>query len=489
MSTTSPKPNFLIIMSDEHGAQFSSVYGHPMIETPNMERLGQSGVTVENGYCNSPLCVPSRLSFMTGKYVSRIQGWDNAKPLSVDQLTWAWLLKSKGYQTILNGKMHLLGNHLYGFDKQITRDLHAEHAHPVVKWKERIEDRQLESLELSQIGSSPEHKAQWDVWPEVLSAGPGTSEVISHDDDVEEASIQFLRNPGEDPFALCVGFISPHFPLKVPDKYFYKYYPDNVDLPNLPKDHLKNLPVAARRLQKYTGTGGPYTDDQTLRARAAYFGLITYLDEKIGNILNVLEETGLADDTVVIYTSDHGEMAGEHGLWRKMSFYEQSSKIPMQISWPKMLPRNLRLDLVASNVDLVATILDLAGVETENWKFDGDSLIPKIQNSKNKWKNYAFAEHLAHGTDAPRAMLRKDHWKICYTHKAIPELELYNLKEDPGEFNNLANMEITRTIQENLVSRILEIWDNPDKLTDEIQESQEARYLIRSVTNEEDRVF
>lgn len=474
MSNSSERPNFLVFMSDEHGPMFSGTYGHDLVKTPNMDRIAEQGVTFENGYCNSPLCTPSRLSFMTGKYVSHCQGWDNSTPLYVGRVTWAWLLKSLGYDTALNGKMHMMGPRpLNGFDEQLSHDPHAANEHAVIRWKDGITK-----------GQTP--------WPDVLNAGPGRSPVIDHDEAVEAAAHDYLQDPArqEAPWAMVCGFISPHFPLNVPEPFFSMYYPDNVDLPNNPPGHLESLPPAATRLQRLTGTAGPYTEDQLLRARAAYYGMITCLDEKYGRILDTLEKNGQAENTVIVHTSDHGEMAGEHGLWRKMCFYEQSARIPLQMAWPGHLPEGRWERGATSNVDIVATMMDLVGINPKEWSMDGDSLLPYLSGEQPEWKDEAFCEHLAHGTEGPRAMVRQGDWKLCYTHLDEPEFELYDLARDPGEFNNLAGQSETMAIQDRLFERIRELWPDPDSLNQNILESQEERYLLRELTGgTENRLF
>ena len=474
MTNSSEHPNFLVFMSDEHGPMFSETYGHDLVKTPNMDRIAEQGVTFENGYCNSPLCTPSRLSFMTGKYVSHCQGWDNSTPLYVGRMTWAWLLKSLGYDTALNGKMHMMGPRpLNGFDAQLSHDPHAANQHPVIRWKDGVSK-----------GVTP--------WPEVLNAGPGRSRVIDHDEAVEAAAHDYLQDTTrqERPWAMVCGFISPHFPLNVPEPFFSMYYPDNVDLPNNPPGHLDSLPPAAARLQRYTGTGGPYTDDQLQRARAAYYGMITCLDEKYGRILDTLEKTGQADNTVIVHTSDHGEMAGEHGLWRKMCFYEQSARVPLQMSWPGHLPEGRWERGPTSNVDIVATMMDIVGIDPKEWNMDGDSLLPYLSGEQEEWKDEVFCEHLAHGIEGPRAMIRQGNWKLSYSQLDEPEFELYDLARDPGEFTNLAGQSETMAIQNRLFTRIRDIWLDPDALTQTIMESQEERYLLRELTGGgENRLF
>lgn len=464
------RPNILVIMSDEHGGMFSSVDGHPFIETPSMERLAAQGVTFDNAYCNAPLCVPSRISFMTGKFVSKARGWDNATPLGCDAMTWPYLLRSRGYSASLDGKMHLIGPApLHGFSGQLTREPHEKDKHFVHRWR---------------IDGIPEATERW---PEVPAAGPGTSWLIEFDDEVEAAALAYLKDRAraEQPFALCVGFLAPHFPLIVPEPYFSMYYPERTDLPDLPPGHLENLPPAARRLRRMFGLGGPYTDDELMRARAAYYGMVTYLDAKIGRILDALEEHNLAGNTLVIHTSDHGEMLGEHGLWRKMNFYEQAARVPLQMRWPGVFPKGTRIPEVVSLVDVVATMLEASGVPTDRWHLDGDSLLPLIRGDEASWKDEAFAEHLAHGTDRARAMIRSGNWKLCYGHGDPPELELYDLQADPGEFNNLADRAEVMEVQERLLVRIRLEWPDPDALTREIHISQEERWEIRERTTDE----
>jgi len=215
-------------------------------------------------------------------------------------------------------------------------------------------------------------------------------------------------------------------------------------------------------------------------------GLWLTLLETIGRLIDALDANRLGDDTVVIYTSDHGELLGEHGLWRKMSFYEQAARVPLQISWPGVVPAGRPLPQVASLVDVTATVLDIAGVPSNDlWEMDGDTLLPLMRGESTEWKDEAFVEHHAHGTDRPRAMVRRGSWKLSYSHGNPPELELYDLDADPGEFTNLAGSEAHREVQDRLLSSVLERWGDPDRLTHEIVASQEARLMMRLVTGDE----
>jgi choline-sulfatase len=459
------RPNFLIIMSDEHGAKFSGTYGHPLVNTPNMDRLAAMGVTFDNGYCNSPLCVPSRASFMTGQYVSNTKTYDNSTPMRVDAVTWPYLLRSEGYDAVLDGKMHLIGpDPLHGFDRQLAHDPHAEQVvHPQYPW----------------IDGCPTSD---EPWPSVFEAGPGTTPMVEADDEMEAAALDYLQQPGrhDQPWAICVGFIAPHFPFVVPEPYFSKYYPHNTDMPDIPEGHLDDLPAAAKRLGAMFGVNYKYTDDEVRRARAAYYGLVEWMDAKIGRLLDSLEANGLADNTVIIHTSDHGDSLGEHGLWRKMSMYEASSHIPIQIAWPGHLPAGKRVSQPMSNVDVTATIVDVAGFNPSDWDMDGDSLVPLMNGDEAGWKNFALVEHLAHGTDRALVMVRSGSWKLTYGHADPPELELYDLETDPGEFNNLVNHPAHAPKQQEMWDLLMREWGEPAEINRQVMQSQADRGVIRA---------
>ena len=477
------QPNFLIVMSDEHGPMWSSAYGHPFVQTPNMDRLASSGTTFDSAYCNAPLCVPSRLSFMTGNYVSNCEGWDNATPLPSDSLTWPYALRSVGYDCTLSGKMHLIGpDKLHGFNQQLSLDPHGD----------PIDDNAGSKLVgLSSGGMHPIYL--WDdgvptagqPWDSVKEAGPGKTPMIDADDLIEKKALAYLRSSErkDTPWALCVGFVAPHFPFIVPDEYFSMYYPDHADMPENPPGHLDNLPASARRSRRAFNFDG-YTDEEIRRARAAYYGLVTYMDDKIGRLIDTLEDQNLLENTVIIYTSDHGESLGEHGLWRKMNFYEQSVRVPLQISWPKVLPKNKRYSGAVSLVDVTATIMDLARVPDEIvslMKLDGDTLLHPLNGADWAERDFAFSEHLAHGTDRPAAMIRQGDYKLCYSYASEPELELYNLKSDPGEYNDLSQNSSFKTVVGELTALLLAIWNHPNEMDSKIRESQQTRLLIRKV--------
>ncbi len=458
----SGQPNLLIIMSDEHAPMYSSLHGHPLVQTPNMERLAALGTTFDNAYCNSPLCMPSRMSFMTGRFIHHQDTWDNACPLRVDALTWAHLLRSAGYEVVLSGKQHFCGpDRLHGFQEQLARDLHAELAHPVFDWSEGVIPAQQ-------------------PWGALAEAGPGRSTEIEVDDLAQQRALDWLRDPAraDRPWALNVSFIAPHFPFIVPQRFWDMYPPDRIDMPDIPPGHLASLHPVYQRLRAMFGFVD-FEEELVRRARAGYYGLISYLDEKIGELLDALEASGQLENTVVIHLSDHGEMNGEHGMWRKSNFYEASVRVPLQIAWPGQLPAGQRLPQVVSLVDVVATMLELAGVEAPV-SLDGDSLVGLLKGQNADWKDEAFAEYCGHGVTAPMAMLRRGRYKFNFSLGDPPEL--YDLQGDPGEFHNLAGGTAYAGVEAELQASLLSHWD-PQEIETRVRRSQRERILLESLTD------
>ena len=452
-------PNLLIIMSDEHAPQFSGAYGHPLVQTPRLDRLAAEGVLFENAYCNSPLCVPSRMSFMTGRYVSAIGVWDNATPLASDIPTWAHVLRAAGYDAVLAGKQHFVGpDKRHGFRGQLARDLHGEGAHPIFDWAAG-----------TLTAAAP--------WPGLAQAGPGETPEMASDDQTEEAALTYLRDPGrhQQPWALNVSFLAPHFPLVVPEPYWRRYPLDAIDLPRLPAGHLAGQHPVYQRMRRMFGLID-FPDDLVRRGRAGYYGLITQLDNRIGRLLDTLDDTGLAENTLVLYLSDHGEMAGEHGMWRKSNFYEHSSRVPLMLRWPGQLPGGRRVSGVVSLVDVVATMVDAARAPAPA-ALAGESLLPLARGEPlvRPWKDEAFAEYFGHGVARPMAMLRRGPYKLNYSLDDAPEL--YNLADDPGEFHDLAAEPAHQPVIDDLRTRLLARWD-PVALERRVRQSQRERLLI-----------
>jgi choline-sulfatase len=287
--------------------------------------------------------------------------------------------------------------------------------------------------------------------------------------------LDYLRDPArkEQPWALNASFIAPHFPLVVPERFFNLYPLDQIDMPEIPDGHLENQHPVHQRMRSMFGAVD-FPEEQVRRARAGYYGLITYFDEKIGRLLQALEETGQRDNTVIVHFSDHGEMNGEHGMWRKSSMYEASARVPLQISWPGQIAAGQRIGGVVSLVDLVATVVDIAGAQSVA-PLDGDSLLGLMQGQGEGWKDEAFCEYLAHGVARPTALLRQGRHKLNYSLGDSPEL--YDIEADPNEFEDLANDTAHASVLADLQERLLSQWD-PVAIEAQVLQSQRERLLI-----------
>ena len=314
------------------------------------------------------------------------------------------------------------------------------------------------------------------------------TEDLEVDDLAQERALAYLRDPArrDKPWALNVSFIAPHFPYIVPQRFWDMYPPDEMDLPTIPQGHLDDLHPMAQRLR--TMFGFPrFPDDAVRRARAGYYALITYLDEKVGELMDTLTDTRQEENTIIIHLSDHGDMNGEHGMWRKSNFYEASSRVPLQVVWPGRIDGGRRLSQVVSLVDVTATLCDIASDNCE-LPLDGDSLLPLLLSENGgdpNWKDEAFCEYLAHGCDRPMAMLRRGRYKLNTSWG--DQVELYDLEADPGEFHDLSyNAEHQDRIAE-MLSDLLSDWD-PAALDRQVRESQRQQRYIEDLVGTSWRV-
>lgn len=451
------KPNILVIMADQHAPQFSRPYGHPVVKTPSMDRLAAEGVTFENAYTSCPICVPARMSFMTGRYVSNIGIWDNGVPLREDAVTWAHCLRNSGYQVVLSGKMHFRGHdHLHGFEEQLAFDINAFNRPEPPDWSRPLPAAQ---------------KVRRD-----MPRGPGSNAQIDADNRTAQAAIEFIcdNSRREKRWALCVGFVAPHVPFVSPPEFYEMYDGLEVDIPIIPEGHLEAQHPFHRRLRAARGLE---ISDEVLRdVRRSYYGLTSFVDAWIGRMLTTLEQTQQLENTVVIYTADHGEMLGEHGLWQKCTFYEHSVRIPLIIRWPVRYPQGRRIRELVSLVDLTATLVELGKATTASEEMpplDGLSLDSLIVDSTTKWPDEVFCEFYGSFSSSPMAMLRKGHHKLHYYLDEEPEL--FDLEENRAELRNLA--EERPDLRAELEQALLARW-KPESIDRAVRRSQAERRCI-----------
>jgi len=458
------RPNLLLIMADQLAAQALRVYGGSVARTPHIDALARGGVVFDAFYCNSPLCAPSRFSFMAGQLPSRIGAFDNAAELSADTPTFAHYLRGAGYQTVLSGKMHFCGpDQLHGFEERLTTDIYPSDFGWTPDW------------------SRPQERPSWyHTMDSVTQAGPCTrTNQIDFDDEVVGAARQKLfdiaRSQDRRPFCMVVSMTHPHDPYVIPEEYWSRYREEEIDSPRV-ADLCGREDAHSRRLRHVIGLElAPPTQAQVRAARRAYYGAVSYVDDQIGVLLATLDQARLADDTVIVLLADHGDMLGERGLWYKMSFFEPACRIPFIVHAPgRFAPR--RVPDVASLVDLLPTLVALSRGDEERpyaVPIDGASLLPALEGGKATGE--AVGEYLAEGALAPLVMIRRSHYKFVHC-PADPD-QLYDLGADSDEQANLAARTEHATRVAQFRDEVARRWDLTG-LHQAVLASQRRRHLV-----------
>ncbi|MFV1491235.1 sulfatase-like hydrolase/transferase [Phaeobacter sp. JH18-32] len=421
--TKTKQPNILLIMADQMTPFMLEACGGTGARTANMTALVQRSANFTNAYTPSPICVPARSCFMTGLYTSTTGCYDNGDPYHSFIPTFAHYLANAGYETVLSGKMHFIGaDQLHGFQRRLNTDVYPSG----FIWSYPLPPE-----------NDPNFQA-FDFTPQYLAEniGPGWSKELQYDEETHFKSLEFLRNAPGKPWLLTVSFTNPHPPYKVPKKYWERYKDADIPLPDYPDDmdaRYSDYDLALRRWHGLHIRGDEIRDPANLIAmRRGFAALAHYVDDKIGELLEVLEDSGLREETIVIVTSDHGEMLGEKGMIQKRGLYEWSARIPMFIDIPGAEPRQIGTPV--SLLDLPATLIDIAGHEPVR-RLEGRSLLPAIHGAGLDVIP-VISEYHGEGIMRPSFMVRLGDWKYHYCYGSAPQL--YNLAQDPGEWNNLA---------------------------------------------------
>jgi choline-sulfatase len=461
-------PNILIVMVDQMAPAFLSAYGHKIVKTPNLDALAASGIVFENAYCASPLCSPSRASFMAGLLPSRTRVYDNAAEFAADIPTYAHHLRGLGYRTVLSGKMHFCGpDQLHGFEARLTTDIYPADFGWTPDW-----DR-------------PEERPSWyHNMSSVTRAGLCVrTNQLDFDDEVTFAAEREIydkaRGVDPRPLLLVASLTHPHDPYAITQKYWDLYRDDEIDMPGAPIPPEALDPHSRRLRHVYAMDSQPVTEAQIRAARHAYYGEISYCDDNLGRLVRALEDCGLRDDTIVIFLGDHGEMLGDRGLWYKMSFFEGAARVPLIVNAPgRFAPR--RVAECVSLLDVTPTLVDLAGGDslTLGASVDGRSLVPHLKGDKGH--DEAIGEYLAEGAIAPIVMIRRRDYKFIHS-PADPD-QLYDVKRDPGERDNLAARPEQAERVDEFRREVARRW-NPRALDTEVRASQARRRLVDAALN------
>jgi choline-sulfatase len=469
-------PNFLILMADQQSPHVLGHAGDRVVRTPNLDRLAADGVRFTSTYCGSPLCVPSRMTFLTGRSCSEIGVWSNGCVLDSEIPTFAGALAVAGYESVLCGRMHFVGpDQRHGFTRRIIGDVSQS------RLPEGWEGPLLAGLPPGTTGQSR---------AAVETAGAGRTAYQAYDEAVTDAACRFLeewdRSAADQPLSLLVGYVLPHCPFICPPDLFAYYY-DRVDLPQLPEGYLTRLHPAARGYRERREFDS-LTDEQVRVARASYYGLVEYHDRLCGRVINTLRRTRFAADTMVVYLSDHGDMAGERRIWTKSNFYEGAAAVPMIWCWPDRFPAGATVSGVTSLLDVGPTLIEMAHGQGVYEHFApgsagsqatsgrslqrfltaaGEHTEPAAQRpnvadraSSNLagWPDDAFSEYCGLLGDRPSRMLREGPWKLVHYH-GYDQPQLFHLGEDPGEWQDRRDDPARAAIRDRLHDRAREGWD------------------------------
>lgn len=439
------RPNILFIMADQMAAPILPLHDAASpVQMPHLMKLAEQAVVFDSAYCNSPLCAPSRFTLVSGRLPSKIGAYDNAADFPADVPTYAHYLRRLGYRTALSGKMHFCGpDQLHGYEERLTSDIYPADYGWAVNWDE------------------PDVRASWyHNMSSVLQAGPCVrSNQLDFDEEVVFKARQYLYNhvrlTPEQPFCLTVSMTHPHDPYTIPREYWDRY--EGVDIP-MPRQHIEQGeqdPHSQRLLKVIDLWDKPLPENKIRDARRAYFGACSYIDDNIGKLLKALEECGLADDTLIVFSGDHGDMLGERGLWYKMHWFEMSARVPLLVHAPKRFAAH-RVSQSVSTLDLLPTLVELVGGQVDaGLELEGHSLLPHLKGEGGH--DEVLGEYMAEGTVSPLMMIRRGPWKFVYSEQ--DPLLLFDLDSDPQERHNLAESSEHQSILASFLAEARERWD------------------------------
>lgn len=469
--------NLIFFLSDNHNRQVAGCYGHPIVKTPTLDRLAARGVRFANSYCASALCVPSRASLATGRYVHQNGCWDNAIAYDGKIPSWMHRLRGQGHTVVSIGKLHYRSSE---DDNGFTDELLPMHLHDgkgAIRNLLRGYDAELPATD----------GGRWKLYTE--RSGAGETHYQDYDRQITAKAVEWLRANADrrgKPWALYVGYISPHPPFTVPKRLLDLYPERDMPLPARFRPGDRPEHPAMRHLRQIDGFLD-MTDERMLRrVAAAYFGLITHLDEQVGLVMKEIEALGLLSNTRIAYSSDHGELFGGQGLFGKKNLYEGAAGVPLILAGPGV-PEGRTVRQLVSHVDLFPTLVEGVGADltAEDLELPGISLWPAIGGREDASRP-VFAEYHAQGSRAGAFMLRAGSLKLVY-HVGMPP-QLFDLDADPGEAHDLVeegrDAGRARALEAKLRAicdpeevdrrakadqrRMADSWGGPDKLRGEV---------------------
>ena len=441
--------NVILFQSDNHARQVLGCYGHPVVRTPHLDSIANAGVRFENAYCTSPLCCPSRASLATGRYPHQTGYWDNCLVYDGTWPSWARRLRDRGHTVVSVGKLHYRSNEDdNGFSEEIA-PMHIVNGVgglvSLLRWSDE----------------EPAITRQWELYR--TRTGVGTTSYQDYDREITRLAIAWLHEHAgaatTKPWVLYVSYPSAHPPFTVPQRLWNLYPPDGMPLPVKYKLGERPEHPAFQHLRRVLGFEDMHDEGLLRRVAAGYFALITHLDEQIGQVMSAAQSLGLLSKTRLIYTSDHGESYGNHGLFGKSQLLDTAAKVPLMMAGPGIRAGRVVRQIV-SHVDLFPTVLEAAGarLETEDRSLPGISLWSAVHGREQR--RLGFAEFHATGSRTGSFMLRDGYDKLIY-HAGMPS-QVFDLERDPHELTDLVDIGRGHDRAERLEATLRQVV-NPDE--------------------------
>lgn len=435
------RPNIVWIMTDDQRIDSLKCYGSPWAESPNVDALARSGVLFKNTIAQCPVCVPSRTSMLSGQYCHTVGVMENRSRVKEGTYPLPMHLTDNGYQVTNIGKVNFPGGE--PFDNAIPTPGYGGPAAEPFRLKGEFAGKEKDYDIV--VVSFPKPSLYGDS---LIVGGtyPLPEEQSEHGITTSNA-IDYIENSVNEPFFLRVSMISPHTPVLAPKPYDTMFSPDDIPLPLPTAEELESQPeIVRRKLWSFLGSAGKMSEKEIRKSWAAYYGLCASVDNQVGRLMESLKKNNLLDNTMVVFASDQGVQMGEHGIYMKRNFYEQTVLCPLIFSWPGAIPQGEVIDSQVEMIDLMPTLFDLAGLPPVSG-INGRSLMPLISGETASMRDAAFSEidhatsqyqFLREGLTGRRVMIRTEEWKLVYfIDSENPDGALYNLQEDPGEIRNL----------------------------------------------------
>lgn len=459
-------PNVLILLSDQHRWDLMTCAGNELVPTPNIDRIAARGVRFTNAQCPYPVCVGSRMSFLSGLYTHNHGAVSNEHTLDWRTPTIASHFASQGYISALIGKMHLNHAFLHGFNYHLSANDWLMYLGPKVQlFANDIASHQHNDFFFKTVNDHgscfPELPELWgrnqSPWMGKVEHNPHVASALDAEDHIDtfvaRETARFLSRSKDQPFFLVAGFLKPHPPFHPPREYAARYPVEKLKLPAA-GDPARYPEHIQRRIRNIQARG----EERLLSGYAGYLGNLAHLDDCVGTVWQALEANSLLDNTIVVYASDHGDMLGQNGLWQKFVLYEPSINVPLIVSWPKRLAQGQISPALIDYMGLWPTLAELCG-HAMPARIDAQSFAAQCRNPKARGPEARFAEYNLTGP-VPFYTVRTDQWK--YIHNEGQTDELYDLATDPAETRNLAANPRHAAIRRQLRERLFD-WYNPDR--------------------------